>query len=268
MKKTIGFIGCGNMCKAIIGGIVKANIVSPNSIMASGLKEKNLNEAAEKYGIKITTDNKEVAKNSDILVLSVKPNIYPTVIKEIKDQVKDNVIIVTIAAGKSIESTESAFGKKVKVVRVMPNTPALVGEAMSALTPNEVVTKEEIEFILDIFNSFGKSEIISEKLMDVVTSVSGSSPAYIYMFIEAMADAAVLDGMPRAQAYKFAAQAVLGSAKMVLETGTHPGELKDMVCSPGGTTIEAVATLEEKGLRNAVISAMRICTKKSKEMSK
>lgn len=268
MKKTIGFIGCGNMCKAIIGGIVKANIVPSSSIMASGLKEKNLSETAEKYGIKTTTDNKEVAKNSDVLVLSVKPNIYSTVIKEIKDQVKDNVIVVTIAAGKSIESTEDAFERKVKVVRVMPNTPALVGEGMSALTPNEAVTKEEIEFILGIFNSFGKSEIVSEKLMDVVTSVSGSSPAYVYMFIEAMADAAVLDGMPRAQAYKFAAQAVLGSAKMVLETGTHPGELKDMVCSPGGTTIEAVATLEEKGLRDAVISAMRVCTKKSKEMSK
>lgn len=268
MHKTIGFIGCGNMCKAIIGGIVKANIVSPSNIMASGLKKANLEETSEKYEIGTTTDNNEVAKNSDILVLSVKPNIYPTIIKEIKDQVKDNVIIVTIAAGKSIESTEEAFGRKLKVVRVMPNTPALVGEGMAAISLNDAVTKEEIELITNIFNSFGKSEIVSEKLMDVVTSVSGSSPAYVYMFIEAMADAAVLDGMPRSQAYKFAAQAVFGSAKMVLETGIHPGALKDMVCSPGGTTIEAVATLEEKGLRDAVISAMRICTKKSKEMSK
>lgn len=128
----------------------------------------------------------------------------------------------------------------------MPNTPALVGEGMSALCPNEMVTEKDLEDVLNIFNSFGQSEIVSEKLMDVVTSVSGSSPAYVYMIIEAMADAAVLDGMPRNQAYKFAAQAVLGSAKMVLETGIHPGELKDMVCSSGGTTIEAVATLEEK----------------------
>ena len=128
----------------------------------------------------------------------------------------------------------------------MPNTPALVGEGMSALCPNEMVTEKDLEDVLNIFNSFGQTEIVSEKLMDVVTSVSGSSPAYVYMIIEAMADAAVLDGMPRNQAYKFAAQAVLGSAKMVLETGIHPGELKDMVCSPGGTTIEAVATLEEK----------------------
>lgn len=268
MEKTIGFIGCGNMGQAMIGGIVKARIVSSSNIMVADLNEKSLSETAEKHGVGVTTDNNEVAKNCDILVLSVKPNLYPIVIKGIKDQIKKDVIVVTIAAGKSIESTEEAFGRKLKVVRVMPNTPALVGEGMSALCPNEAVTKEEIEEIVNIFDSFGKSEIVSEKLMDVVTSVSGSSPAYVYMFIEAMADAAVLDGMPRSQAYKFAAQAVLGSAKMVLETGMHPGALKDMVCSPGGTTIEAVATLEEKGLRNAVISSMRICTKKSKEMSK
>lgn len=256
------------MGQAMMGGIVKAKIVSSENIMVADLNGKSLSEAAEKYGVKTTTDNNEVAKNSDILVLSVKPNLYPVVIKGIKDDIKQDVVIVTIAAGKSIESTEEAFGRKLKVVRVMPNTPALVGEGMAALCPNEAVTKEETEEIVKIFNSFGESEIVSEKLMDVVTSVSGSSPAYVYMFIEAMADAAVLDGMPRSQAYKFAAQAVLGSAKMVLETGMHPGALKDMVCSPGGTTIEAVATLEEKGFRDAVISAMRSCTKKSKEMSK
>ncbi|WP_336967326.1 pyrroline-5-carboxylate reductase, partial [Bacillus cereus] len=147
------------------------------------------------------------------------------------------------------------------------NTPALVGEGMSALCFNEMVTEKDIKEVLNIFNIFGQTEVINEKLMDVVTSISGSSPAYVYMFIEAMADAAVLGGMPRKQAYKFAAQAVLGSAKMVLETGIHPGELKDMVCSPSGTTIEAVVTLEEKGLRTAIISAMKRCTQKSMEMS-
>lgn len=268
MNKNIGFIGCGNMGTAMIGGIIKAKLVSASSIIGSGLSEKKLEDISKRYGIKTTTNNKEVAKNADILILSVKPNLYATVIKEIKDSIKENVIIVTIAAGKAISGTEEMFGRKLKVVRVMPNTPALVGEAMSALCPNEMITKEELKEIIDIFESFGKAEVISEKLMDVVTSVSGSSPAYVYMFIEAMADAAVLDGMPRAQAYKFAAQSVLGSAKMVLETGKHPGELKDMVCSPGGTTIEAVAVLEEKGLRHAVIDAMRSCTKKSEEMSK
>ncbi|WP_074625384.1 pyrroline-5-carboxylate reductase [Bacillus cereus] len=267
MDKQIGFIGCGNMGMAMIGGMINKNIVSSNQIICSDLNTANLKNASEKYGLTTTTNNNEVANSADILILSIKPDLYSSVINQIKDQIKNDVIVVTIAAGKSIKSTENEFGRKVKVVRVMPNTPALVGEGMSALCFNEMVTEKDIKEVLNIFNSFGQTEIVSEKLMDVVTSVSGSSPAYVYMIIEAMADAAVLDGMPRNQAYKFAAQAVLGSAKMVLETGIHPGELKDMVCSPGGTTIEAVATLEEKGLRTAIISAMQRCTQKSVELS-
>ena len=268
MKKSIGFIGCGNMGQAMIGGILNAKLVTPSSIIVGDLNEKSLAETALKYGIKTTTENNEVAKFADIIVLSVKPNLYPVVIKEIKDQVKKDTIIVTIAAGKTIKGTEEMFGRKLKIVRVMPNTPALVGEGMAAISPNEMVTKEEISEIVNIFESFGKAEIVDEKLMNVVTSVSGSSPAFVYMFIESMADAAVLDGMPRDQAYKFAAQAVLGSAKMVLETGKHPGALKDMVCSPGGTTIEGVAALEEVGFRSAVISAVRKTTQKSFDLSK
>ncbi|MES5939164.1 MULTISPECIES: pyrroline-5-carboxylate reductase [unclassified Bacillus cereus group] len=268
MDKQIGFIGCGNMGMAIIGGMLNKKIVSANNIICSDLNTTNLKNASKKYGLTTTTDNNEVAKNADILILSIKPDLYASIINEIKEVIKNDVIIVTIAAGKSIKSTEESFDKKLKVVRVMPNTPALVGEGMSALCANEMVTEKDLEDVLNIFNSFGQAEIVSEKLMDVVTSVSGSSPAYVYMIIEAMADAAVLDGMPRNQAYKFAAQAVLGSAKMVLETGIHPGELKDMVCSPGGTTIEAVATLEEKGLRTAIISAMQRCTQKSVELSR
>ncbi|MGN4446842.1 pyrroline-5-carboxylate reductase [Bacillus cereus group sp. MYBK79-1] len=267
MDKQIGFIGCGNMGMAIIGGMLNKKVVSANHVICSDLNTTNLKHANEKYGLTTTIDNNEVAKNADILILSIKPDLYPSVINEIKEVIKNDVIVVTIAAGKSIKSTEEVFDKKLKVVRVMPNTPALVGEGMSALCPNEMVTEQDLEDVLNIFNSFGQTEIVSEKLMDVVTSVSGSSPAYVYMIIEAMADAAVLDGMPRNQAYKFAAQAVLGSAKMVLETGIHPGALKDMVCSPGGTTIEAVATLEEKGLRTAIISAMQRCTQKSIELS-
>ncbi|MFJ7803922.1 pyrroline-5-carboxylate reductase [Bacillus cereus] len=267
MNKQIGFIGCGNMGIAMIGGMIKKNIVSPDQIICSDLNVINLKNASNEYGITITTNNNEVANSADILILSIKPDLYSSIINQIKDQIKNDVIVVTIAAGKSIKSTENEFGRKLKVVRVMPNTPALVGEGMSALCFNEMVTEKDIKEVLNIFNIFGQTEVINEKLMDVVTSISGSSPAYVYMFIEAMADAAVLGGMPRKQAYKFAAQAVLGSAKMVLETGIHPGELKDMVCSPGGTTIEAVVTLEEKGLRTAIISAMKRCTQKSMEMS-
>ena len=155
-----------------------------------------------------------------------------------------------------------------KLVRGMPNTPALVGQAMSALTPNEHVREEELAEVLAIFESFGEAEVVPEHLMDAVVGVSGSSPAYIYMMIEAMADAAVADGMPRAQAYKFAAQSVKGAAQMVLQTGTHPGSLKDAVCSPGGTTIAAVAKLEENGFRSAVIDAQRACVQKSRDMSR
>ena len=218
------------------------------------------------YVAKETTDNKEVAKQSDILVLSVKPQVYPAVIKEIRDEVSSEQIIVTIAAGVSMEAAERQFGKEVKIVRVMPNTPALVGEGMSGLCCNEYVTEEEFDLVHKIFESFGKAEKITENLMDAVVGVSGSGPAYVYMFIEALADSAVKYGIPRADAYKLVAQTVLGSAKMVLETGEHPGLLKDKVCSPGGTTIEGLAALEESGFRGAIIKACDANFEKNKKL--
>ncbi|MCT4507268.1 MAG: pyrroline-5-carboxylate reductase [Tepidibacter sp.] len=266
MNKIIGFIGCGNMGKAMIGGVVKSNLLSNSNIIVSDEDKGSLDIISNEYSVKTAIDNKEVAKASDIIVLSVKPNIYDLVIDEIKDFVKEDVVIVSIAAGKTIKDIEDAFGKDIKMVRTMPNTPALVGEGMTGICFNKNISKEETEEVVNIFKSFGKIEIIDEKLMEVFISTSGSSPSYVFMFIEAMADAAVADGMSRDKAYKIAAQAVLGSAKMVLETKKHPGELKDMVCSPGGTTIEAVTTLEEYGFRNAIIKAMRECTKKAKDM--
>ena len=268
MNKKIGFIGCGNMAQAMIGGILEAGKYSAKDIIVSDLNEESLSKVHKNYGVSIATNNVHIAREADILVLAVKPNLYSVVIEEIKKEVKDSVIIITIAAGISIESTQNSFDRDIKIIRVMPNTPSMVGEGMASMSPNKHVESTEIKEVRGIFESFGKSEIVDEKLMDVVTSVSGSAPAYVYMFIEAMADGAVLDGMPRDKAYKMAAQTVLGAAKMVIETGIHPGQLKDMVCSPGGTTIEAVAVLEEKGLRNAVITAMRKCTEKSKEMGK
>lgn len=268
MNRTIGFIGSGNMGGAIIGGILAARLVPPASIIASDLKKEGLARLEKTYGIRTTTDNVTVAKCADILFLAVKPNVYPAVISEIREAVRPETVVVSIAAGQSIEKVEGLFQTPVKLVRVMPNTPALVGEGMSALSPNSKVSPEETAEISAIMGSFGKAEIVPESLMDAVVGVSGSSPAYVYLFIEAMADAAVADGMPRAQAYTFAAQSVLGSAKMVLETGMHPGALKDMVCSPGGTTIEGVAVLEEEGFRSAVIKAQRACSAKSREMSR
>lgn len=267
MNKKIGFIGCGNMGSAMIGGMVQAGIVAGQNIYVADHHEKNFDKVKQ-YGVNTTLKNQEVAKNVDILFLSVKPYLYKDVIEQIKEDVKENSIIIAIAAGKSTKDVEEYFGRKVKVIKVMPNTPALVGQAMSAVSPNEYVTQEELDDVITLLNSFGKAEVVKESLMDAVTAVSGSSPAYVFMMIEAMADAAVQEGMPRAQAYTFAAQAVYGSALMVLETGKHPGALKDAVCSPGGTTIDAVAKLEETGFRSSILQAMKACFDKSKAMSK
>lgn len=265
--KMIGFIGSGNMGSAIIGGILKASFANTGRIIASDPVPDALDKVRKRFSIETTLSNEIVAKRSEVLFLAVKPQKFDEVISEIADHINPGCIIVSIAAGKTIASIEAAFGKEIKLIRAMPNTPALVGEGMSALCGNKHVTDNELSQIRDIFCCFGKAEIVPESLIDTVIGISGSSPAYVYMFIEAMADAAVADGMPRAQAYKFAAQSVYGASKMVLETGEHPAALKDMVCSPGGTTIEAVAELEKGGFRSTVITAQRACVQKSKDMS-
>lgn len=260
----LGFIGCGNMAKAMIKGIIDNRILSKDNIIGSDAIETSRAKVEAELGIIVEPDNKKVVEQSSFVVLSVKPQYYESVIKEIAPVVREDQIIITIAPGQTLEKLSHLFNKSVKIIRTMPNTPALVGEGITGVCKNELVTDEELESVCSILRGFGKVEVVEEHLMDVVTSVSGSSPAYVFMFIEAMADAAVADGMPRDKAYRFAAQAILGSAKMVLETGKHPGELKDMVCSPGGTTIEAVRVLEEKGLRSSVIEAMKACTKKAR----
>ncbi len=266
MNKTIGFIGCGNMAQAMIGGIVKSNLVSSEKVIASNPSDNSLNKVKAEYNILVTLDNKEVAKFSDIVILAIKPNKYFQVIDEIKPYLKKEVLIVTIAAGVTLEDMSSVLGAASKVIRTMPNTPALVGQGMSALCANKNITKEELQEVVSVFESFGRIEILEENLMEIVPAVSGSSPAYVYMFIEALGDGAVLQGMPRDKAYRMAAQAVLGAAKMVLDTEQHPGKLKDNVCSPGGATIEAVYTLEKNNFRGSVISAMESCTEKAIKM--
>lgn len=262
----IGFIGAGNMSAAIIKGIISSGIVKEENVFASDKVLSTLEKVKTSYGINITENNKEVVENCDVIFLAVKPQFYTEVIKEISSFVKETTTIVTIAPGQTLKNLEEAFGKEIKIVRTMPNTPAMVCEGMTAVCANKKVTKEELEYICTLLNSIGKAEVIAEYMMDAVVGVSGSSPAYVYMFIEALADGAVMEGMPREMAYKFAAQAVLGSAKMVLETGMHPGALKDMVCSPGGTTIEAVSILEKRGMRSSVIEAIRGCVAKARKM--
>lgn len=262
----IGFIGLGNMASAMIGGMLQKDMVTPGEIIGSCRTEETAQKIADRFGIETTTDNSIVAQAADILILAVKPQFFPEVIVRIKDEVHADALIISIAAGKTMDYIETQFGRPLKLVRCMPNVPALVGEGITSVSRNERVSDEEMKQAMDLLSGMGKTSEIPERLIDAVVGVSGSSPAYVFLFIEAMADGAVAAGIPRSQAYEFAAQAVLGSARMVLETGRHPGELKDMVCSPGGTTIQAVKVLEEKGFRAAVMDAMEACIEKSKSL--
>lgn len=263
----IGFIGTGNMGSSIIKGILSSKFEKSENINIFDLDKEKVNNLVKEYGVNAVNSEKELAKNSDIIVLSVKPHIIPVVLKNLSGNVKKDTIILTIAAGISISVIENALGEDKKVVRTMPNTPAQVLSGMTAVTFNKNIENSEKEIIFKLLNSFGKSVEIEEKLMHVYTGISGSLPAYVYMFMEALADGGVLCGMPRDKAYKIVAQAVAGSAKMLLETGKHPGQLKDEVCSPAGTTIEAVRVLENGNFRGNVIEAVAACTEKSKEMA-
>lgn len=262
----LGFIGTGNMASAIMDGIIRKQILKPEEIIGADASVKGRERVKKQFGIHTAESNIEVAKQAEIILLSVKPQFYESVITEIKDVIREEQIIITIAPGKTLEWVAKKFGKAVKIVRTMPNTPAMVGEGMTAACANDLITDGEMNYVKTLFESFGELEIVPEHLMDTVSAVSSASPAYIFVLIEAMADAAVSGGIPRAQAYKFAAQAVLGSAKMVLETGKHPGELKDMVCSPAGATIEAIRILEERGFRSAIIEAIKICEETSRKL--
>jgi len=267
LNKVIGIIGCGNMGRGILEGVLNNGLAEADKVFIYDKNLSKTHEIGEELGVCVSETGLELMKEAEVVILAVKPNIYKPVLEEIKGAVRENQIIVTIAAGITLDFVEGILGQDKHIVRTMPNTPALVGEGMTAVVPGKGSREEDLKTVVDIFSGIGKVEIVPEYLIDAVTGVSGSSPAYVYMFIEAMADGAVLAGMPRDKAYKFAAQAVLGSAKMVLESGKHPGELKDMVCSPGGTTIEAVKSLEENGFRGVVINAVLACIERSREMS-
>ena len=256
----LGFVGCGNMAQAMLKGILAKGLYKADEIIVSRRTKEALDALHEELGVQTTTEK------ADVLVLAIKPYQFADVIPEIAPVCKENALVISIAAGQTIANIEKLFGKTMKIVRTMPNTPALVLAGATGMCFHPSVAKEERETAITIFESFGVVAEVSENMIDTVIGVSGSSPAYVFMFIEAMADAAVADGMPRAMAYELAAQTVYGSAKMVLETGKHPGELKDMVCSPAGTTIEAVRVLEEKGLRSAVIEGQMACVKKAREL--
>ena len=261
----VGFIGLGNMAGAMIGGLLKGKI-NKKDVLGFDVNEKLAADRAKEYGITITQDNKTLVEKADYIVIAVKPQFVTPVLQEINDSLSSKKVVISIVAGKTLEYLMTYITKTEKIVRCMPNTAALVGAAITAVTPTDKVSKTELKNALGIIESFGKADIVSEKLMDAVTGVSGSAPAYVFMFIEAMADAAVLEGMPRSQAYEFASNAVYGSAKLMIETGKHPGELKDMVCSPMGTTIQAVKVLEENNFRGTVMDAVIAASERSKQL--
>ncbi|AYA74934.1 pyrroline-5-carboxylate reductase [Bacillus sp. Y1] len=262
MGIKIGFIGCGKMGQAILTGLLSKRNIEKNLILVSAKTETTLIKVKELFGVQTTTNNKDIGKWADIIVIAVKPDLHKEVIEEIRSLISSNTIVVTIAAGITLKFLEQTFGRSVKGVRAMPNTPSLVGEGMTALCFHDLVLNDERERVSHIFESLGQVEVFAESLMNSVPAISGSSPAYVYMMIEALADGAVKQGIARDKAYRMAAQAVLGAAKMVLETNLHPGVLKDQVCTPGGATIEAVAALEETGFRASILSAMESCTEK------
>lgn len=261
-----GFIGLGNMAQAMIGGILKKGLASPYDIYGSAKTQETEQRIREKYDISITGDNRKTAMEADILFLAIKPQFFEEVIAQIRDLDYTGKTVVSIAPGKSLAWLREQFGAQLMFARAMPNTPALVGEGCTAACFASCVAEDRKTAVMEMLGSFGRAFEVPESLMDVAPGVSGCAPAWVFMMLEAMADGAVAEGMPRKQAYEFAAQAVLGSAKLMLETGKHPGELKDMVCSPAGSTIQAVRVLEEKNFRGAVMDAVIACIEKSRAL--
>ena len=265
--KRVGFIGCGNMGEAFLKGIINSLMVEISDISVYDLARGK--EIESKYGIKALESDLDLIHNSDIIFLAVKPNIYFDVIDEIKDSINSSKILVAMAPGITMEDIlEETENRNSKIVRTMPNLPLMVQEGCIAYSFNENLEDEEKVFFKELFEKIGMAIEIKEELFDAVIGASGSSPAFMFMFIEALADAAVLEGLPRAAAYKLVGQTLIGCGKLFLESGKHPGELKDNVCSPGGTTIVGVKSLEENGFRGAIIKAVIETINKSKEMSK
>jgi len=269
MIHTIGMVGTGNMGSAILRGIVEADYIRPQMITVYDVSTKRMHEIEEDIpGIHLAENCREVALQSDLIIIAVKPIYVRDVIAELSPSLNGKAVL-SIAAGWTVQMLDQALaGTGATYMRVMPNTPALVGEGMTALCETSTFSQEDFDYAKGIFNSVGKTKILPERLFDGVVAISGSSPAYVYMMIEAMADAGVKEGIPRKDAYEMAAQSVLGSALMVLSSDLHPAALKDAVCSPGGTTIEAVEELERKGFRAAIMDAMRLCAEKNRDLSR
>ncbi|MDF9824629.1 pyrroline-5-carboxylate reductase [Breznakia sp. PF5-3] len=268
MGKKIGFIGAGNMGGAILAGALKANAFAASDTYVYSIDEERLKHMEKEYGIQVCKNNQEVYQKSDVIILAVKPNLFETIIEELRVNYVKEKVIVSIAAGITLKKLDNFFQKEnVNAIRIMPNTPALVNEGASGICKSEFVNEDDFTFVKDIFSAIGIVEEIDESQMDAVVATSGSSPAYAFMFIDAIIKESMVLGLSYDVAKKLAAQSVLGAAKMVLESELTPDQLKQNVCSPNGTTIEAVGVLETLGLTEIVAKAMQACAEKSKQMS-
>lgn len=265
VEKTVGFVGCGNMAECVMSGMLRAGTVPPQAVYVCNRTELTVKRLKETYGVNSDSAT-GIAKKCDIVFIGVKPYGVTEVLDSIKGELNNERLVVSMAAGVGIDTMEKHLPKGQPLIRVMPNVPSSVGMGMTSLTPNRYATETHVATVAQIFNGIGKTCVVAESSIHAVVGVAGSSPAYTFMYLEALADGAVRGGIPRAQAYEMAGQAVMGAAKMLLESNKTPGALKDMVCSPGGTTIEAVRFLEKGGFRSAVIEAMIECMGKSREM--
>ncbi len=266
-NKKIGFIGSGNMGEALISGLVLSESTSPENIICSDIREEPLQNMQEKYGIATTTSNVEVVKNSEIIIYATKPQILAAVLKETAEVLDKSKLVISIAAGVPLAAIASGLKKELRLIRVMPNICAFVKESATAIAAGEYVNNGDIEIAKAIFDSVGVTVFIEENiLMDAFTGLSGSGPAYIFLIIDAMADAGVKMGLSRRDSLLLSAQTVMGSAKLLLETNEHPGQLKDRVTSPGGTSIAGIHTLEQGGLRTTIMDAVEAATNRSSEL--
>jgi len=263
-NKQVGILGTGNMGEALIHGLLYGHLCRPEQIFCSDVRAERLKAIREKYGVKATSHNVEVVKQSDIVILAVKPQIMKQVVEEIAKYLDLSKLIISIAAGVPLDAIEACARKDLKLIRVMSNICVSVREGVSAISGGKHALKEDLMMAKTIFDSVGKSLFIEEDLLDAVTGLSGSGPAYIFLIIDALADAGVKVGLSRDDALILAPQTVLGAAKMLIETGEHPGKLKDMVTSPGGTAIAGLHTLEEGGVRTTLINAVEVATGRSK----
>jgi len=262
----VGFLGAGKMALALAKGIVQAGLVRAENIVASDPVEAARAAFSKETGAHSTASNVEVVKGARILIVAVKPDHVAELLAEVKGQLTSQHLLISIAAGVPLSRFETDLSAQTRVIRVMPNTPALVGASAAGFALGKAATAEDGQLAQKIFSAVGIAYQVKESLLDAVTGLSGSGPAYAFLLIEALSDGGVAAGLPRDVATRLAAQTLLGSAKMVLETGMHPGALKDMVTSPGGTTIEGIHELERAGVRGALISAVRAATEKSKRL--